>query len=69
MYIDELKIIYDEIKPQIQNRLEEFRQTWKNSDDKGIFIELAFCVLTPHTFYQLPLYSCVPLPDVSTSGY
>ncbi len=49
MYIDELKIIYDEIKPQIQNRLEEFRQTWKNSDDKGIFIELAFCVLTPQS--------------------
>ena len=49
MYIDELKIIYDEIKPQIQNRLEEFRQTWKNSDDKGIFLELAFCVLTPQS--------------------
>lgn len=49
MYIDELKVIYDEIKPQIQNRLEEFRQTWKNSDDKGIFIELAFCVLTPQS--------------------
>ncbi len=49
MYIDELKVIYDEIKPQIQNRLEEFRQTWKNSDDKGIFLELAFCVLTPQS--------------------
>lgn len=49
MYIDELKVIYDEIKPQIQKRLEEFRQTWKNSDDKGIFIELAFCVLTPQS--------------------
>ena len=49
MYIDELKIIYEEIKPAIKKRLQEFRDTWNNGDDKAIFIELSFCILTPQS--------------------
>ena len=49
MYIDELKVIYDEIKPEIQNRLQDFRNVWNNGGDKEIFIEIAFCVLTPQS--------------------
>lgn len=49
MYIDELMVIYNEIKPDIKKRLEEFRQTWNNGDNRAIFIELSFCVLTPQS--------------------
>ena len=49
MYIDELKEIYEGIKPEIQNRLQDFRDVWYNGGDKEIFIEIAFCVLTPQS--------------------
>mgnify|MGYP000152021497 FL=1 len=49
MYIDELKEIYEGIKPEIQNRLQDFRDVWNNGGDKEIFIEIAFCVLTPQS--------------------
>lgn len=49
MYIDELKVIYEKIKPDITNRLEEFREIWNKGDDKNIFVELSFCVLTPQS--------------------
>lgn len=49
MYIDELKVIYNEIKPNITKRLEEFREIWRNGGDREIFIELSFCILTPQS--------------------
>ena len=49
MYIDELKEIYEGIKPEIQNRLQDFRNVWTNGGDKEIFVEVAFCVLTPQS--------------------
>ena len=49
MNIDELKEIYEGIKPEIQNRLQDFRDVWNNGGDKEIFIEIAFCVLTPQS--------------------
>lgn len=49
MYIDELKEIYNEIKPEIQKRLQDFRDVWNNGEDREIFIEIAFCVLTPQS--------------------
>lgn len=49
MYIEELKEIYNEIKPDIQKRLEEFREVWNKGGNKEIFIEIAFCVLTPQS--------------------
>lgn len=49
MYIDELKVIYNEIKPEIQKRLQDFRDVWNNGKDREIFIEIAFCVLTPQS--------------------
>ena len=49
MYIDELKMIYSQIKPEIQARLQDFRDVWNNGGDKEIFVEIAFCVLTPQS--------------------
>lgn len=49
MYIEELKVIYEEIKPDIKKRLQEFRDIWSNGTDRDIFIELCFCILTPQS--------------------
>ncbi len=49
MYIDELKKIYKEIKPDISKRLKEFANIWENGSNREIFIELSFCVLTPQS--------------------
>lgn len=49
MYIDELKVIYEEIKPDIKKRLQEFRDVWTKGSDREIFIELCFCILTPQS--------------------
>ena len=49
MYIDELKKIYKEIKPDISKRLKEFANIWEKGSNRDIFIELSFCVLTPQS--------------------
>ena len=40
---------YKKIKPDILNRIIEFKSIWNNSDEKKIFQELAFCLLTPQS--------------------
>lgn len=44
--IQELREIYNEINPDIQSRLDEFRETGKSADNKKIFEELSFCILS-----------------------
>jgi len=46
---EEVMSLYLSIKPEIEKRLEEFRRVWRNGDDKKIFIELSFCLLTPQS--------------------
>ncbi len=48
MSISELKTLYGYRKTDIKRRLQEFRQI-KNEDDKKIFSELCFCLLTPQS--------------------
>ena len=45
----ELREIYENIKPAIEKRLEEFKELYENSDDPRIFAEMAFCLLTPQS--------------------
>lgn len=45
---EQLKKIYKIRKPEIVNRLNDFKKIW-NSDDKTIFSELCFCILTPQS--------------------
>jgi len=49
MRIESLKGIYQNIKPQIANRIQEFKIVWDNADDKKLFVELAFCIFTPQS--------------------
>jgi N-glycosylase/DNA lyase len=41
--------IYMMVKDKIEQRLEEFRQIWKNGSEYDIFVELSFCLLTPQS--------------------
>jgi N-glycosylase/DNA lyase len=47
--VKELVEIYENIKPFIETRIEGFRNVYKNGDDKRLFAELAFCLLTPQS--------------------
>ncbi len=46
---DEIKKIHAQIKRQIETRLREFQNIWKNSGDNELFVELAFCIFTPQS--------------------
>ena len=48
-YFYEVEKIYENIKSEIEERLEEFRKIWIEGDNKDIFCELAFCILTPQS--------------------
>lgn len=41
--------IYHKIEGDIKKRLSEFNSVWINSDEKRLFQELAFCILTPQS--------------------
>ena len=40
---------YNIIKTDIQNRISEFKSVWIHADEKKLFQELAFCLLTPQS--------------------
>ena len=46
--LDYLRQAYSQRKDVIQNRLKYFKSVW-NEDDKRIFAELCFCLLTPQS--------------------
>lgn len=48
----ELFNTYNKIKPDIFNRISEFKSVWKKADEKSLFQELAFCLLTPQSKAQ-----------------
>ncbi len=45
----ELLDTYNKIKPDILNRIIEFKSVWNEADEKRLFQELAFCLLTPQS--------------------
>jgi len=45
----ELQKVYQEILPIATKRIIEFKETWKKANNKELFIELAFCLLTPQS--------------------
>ena len=49
MHPAEIRALYAELKPQIESRLTEFRNLWKNGDERDIFAEMVFCLLTPQS--------------------
>ncbi|MGL4533732.1 MAG: N-glycosylase/DNA lyase [Fusobacteriaceae bacterium] len=48
-YFYEVEKIYNEIKPAIKKRLQEFQKVFQNGDDEFIHCEISFCILTPQS--------------------
>jgi N-glycosylase/DNA lyase len=44
---EEIQIIFNSKRQEIELRLNEFRKIWKKGTTKEIFAELVFCILTP----------------------
>ncbi|MCL2154379.1 MAG: N-glycosylase/DNA lyase [Leptospirales bacterium] len=49
IYEKEIIDLYKKIKPEIVNRISEFRKIWEEADNRTLFIELAFCLFTPQS--------------------
>jgi N-glycosylase/DNA lyase len=48
-YEKEILNLYKKIKPEILNRISEFRNIWENADNNALFTELVFCLFTPQS--------------------
>jgi N-glycosylase/DNA lyase len=48
-YEKEILDLYKKIKPEIVQRIEDFRNVWKTADNNSLFIELSFCLFTPQS--------------------
>ena len=47
--VKELKLLYAEIRPEIEGRIKDFKSTGKNMDKSELFYELGFCLFTPQS--------------------
>ncbi len=47
--IEQLKEQYQEIKREIEERIDEFIKKGKEASEEGLFAELVFCLLTPQS--------------------
>lgn len=56
--INKVMELYMELKDKIKGRLSEFKQKKENADNKELFIELAFCLLTPQSKAKI-CWNCV----------
>lgn len=49
MNMIKLRQTYKKIQKEIETRIEEFKNLWKNAKDEEVFAELCFCLCTPQT--------------------
>ena len=49
MNTQEIKALYSVLKPEIDERIREFGEIRKRGDEKEIFSEMVFCLLTPQS--------------------
>ncbi len=49
IFTNNLLKIYEDIKPKIVARIDEFRDIWENGNEEVLFRELIFCLLTPQS--------------------
>jgi N-glycosylase/DNA lyase len=47
--VEEIRKLYHPVQDEIKSRLKEFKKVWEKGNDKDIFFELAFCLLTPQS--------------------
>ena len=45
----EIQEVYSRIKPEIENRIAEFKKIRENASDRELFCELVFCIMTPQS--------------------
>jgi N-glycosylase/DNA lyase len=48
-YEKEILDLYKRIKPEIVQRIEDFRNIWESADNNALFTELSFCLFTPQS--------------------
>lgn len=48
-HLENLNEMYKSIRERIEERIKVFEKIWLSSTDKELFIELAFCILTPQS--------------------
>jgi len=48
-YLNEILGVYEKIRPDIQRRLEDFKEIWLEGNNEDIHVELSFCILTPQS--------------------
>jgi N-glycosylase/DNA lyase len=46
---EEIKKLYNPVQDDIKSRLKEFKKMWERGNEKDIFTELTFCLLTPQS--------------------
>lgn len=49
VYFKEIEKVYFSVREAIEKRLKEYREIWNKGDNKDIFCELSFCILTPQS--------------------
>jgi len=47
--VQELHCLHNKLSDRIEERLALFRGVWERGDERELFVELAFCVLTPQS--------------------
>jgi N-glycosylase/DNA lyase len=65
---EELRLIYVEKKDLIRARLLEFKDVFENGDDKRVFKELVFCILTSAVGPKVGLVSVNAVNDILMDG-
>jgi N-glycosylase/DNA lyase len=67
---EEIKELYSRLKPQIDSRLTDFRRVWEKGDEKVLFEEMTFCLLTPQSKAKTcwKAVECMKERDILFSG-
>jgi len=65
---EELRLIYLKKKDPIRARLHEFKDVFEEGDDKRVFKELAFCILTSAVGPKVGLISVNAVNDILMDG-
>lgn len=59
----QIKEIYSDIKKKIEDRLSEFKNNWREGDDRYAFTELSFCLFTPQSKAKMCWDAILSLKD------
>lgn len=66
--IEDLKETYNRIKPEITERINEFREIRDKGDKKSVFRELCFCILSSGTGPAVAEKSVQAIDDILLTG-